>query len=277
MREKFHEILCVVLGKLTKKRMEFSMKCFFLSVLFAAFLTVPSPKQAVPILMYHDFTTDAAGEFAVTVDRFDEHLTALENAGYHTVTFADLIEYVYFDGDLPENPVVITSDDGYTGVLELAADCAAEHNMTLSCAIIGSLAGINGHFALDAPIPDNVEIISHTFALHDREGWNGIVCADSMFSGYRKILTEDCETMKQVCEERFPYTSSVLVYPHGTYSDKSEQILHDLGYAVTVTCDRGIAKVGKGDAESLYEMPRISVWQNITGEMLLEMIESSKK
>lgn len=253
------------------------MKRFFSALLFILLLAIPCRAQTVPILMYHDFTTNAAGEFAVRVSRFDEHLTALENAGYRAVTFADLIDYVYFDGSLPERPVLITSDDGYTGVLELAAPCAVRHGMTLSCAVIGDLAGVNGHFPFDTVIPDSVEIVSHTFALHDRAGWNGAVCPDAEILRYEQIVTEDCEAMKQVCGERFPLTASVLIYPHGSYSVESERIFHELGYVATVTCDRGIADVRRGEPETLYALPRISVWQDMTGEKLVEMIEFHKK
>lgn len=259
------------------------MKYILLLLFSAVFLLsscgsrTPENVRSVPILMYHDFTTGSPSAYAVTLERFDEHLTALENAGYRAVTFDDLINYVYFGGGLPENPVLITSDDGYAGVLTLAADCAARHSMPLSCAVIGSLSGVNGHFSFKEPIPDNMEIVSHTFALHDRAGWTGMVCPEADLWQYEQILAEDCAKMNEVCREAFPHTSSVLVYPHGAYSAESERILHKLGYVVTVTCDVGTAEIRQGEPESLYTLPRLSVWQNMTGKQLLEIIESHQK
>lgn len=244
--------------------------------LCAVLLAVPCRAERVPILMYHDISDTHTGDFVLPSSRFDEHLTALDNAGYCTVTFADLIDYVYYGGELPEHPVLLTSDDGYDGVLDPAASIAARHGMKLSCAVIGSLIGQNGHFPLTA-VPDNVEIVSHTYALHDRAGWNGVVCPDSDLLRYEQILTEDCGVMRQTCAEAFPYTSSVLIYPHGSRSPESERIFHSLGYVVTVTCEDGIADVRQREPESLYALPRISVWQNMTAEQLLEMIEFHKK
>lgn len=236
----------------------------------------PDSTAYVPILMYHNFTADdeSGSSFTVTISRFDEHLTALENAGYRTVTFADLIDYVYYGGELPERPVLLTSDDGYTGVPDLAAPCAARHGMTLSCAVIGALAGVNGHFSFDIPIPENVEIVSHTFALHDWNGSMGMI--GSGFHGYERLLTEDIGTMREVCGERFPLTSSVLIYPHGSYSAESERILHTQGYSVTVTCDHGVAVIRRGEPGSLYLLPRISVWRDTTAEELMELIAKSE-
>ncbi|MGN1346878.1 MAG: hypothetical protein ACI4V1_08830 [Eubacteriales bacterium] len=252
------------------------MKKILLTVILALLLIVPCRAERVPILMYHDFSDEYTGDFVVSSARLEEHLTALENAGYHTVTFAELIDYVYFGGVLPDQPVLLTSDDGYTGVLTLAAPCAACHAMKLSCAVIGSLAGVNGHFAFDVPVPANVEIVSHTFMLHDRSGWNGVVCPDGDVLRYEQILTEDCAVMRHTCAERFPYTASVLIYPHGAYSAESERIFRSLGYVVTVTCERGVADVRRGDAESLHRMPRISVWQSMTGEELLKGIQENE-
>ncbi len=237
----------------------------------------PEDTADVPILMYHDFTADeiSGNSFTVTLSRFEEHLNALEKAGYTSVTFAELIDFVYYGGELPEKPVLLTADDGYGNVIDLAAPCAGNHEMKLSCAVIGSLQGMNGHFAFDEPIPANLEIVSHTFALHDRDGAMGMIAHG--IAGAEFLLEDDIAAMRRACGERFPMTSSVLVYPHGSYSEESERILHEYGYTVTVTCDPGIAEIRKGDPESLYLLPRISVWQNTAAEQLMERLKETGK
>jgi len=251
--------------------------CFLLMTVLFLLSSCGMPADGtayVPILMYHDITADgeSSGSFTVPLSRFEEHLNALENAGYRTVTFADLIDYVYFGGDLPDRPVLLTSDDGYTNVMEYAAPAAARHGMTLSCAVIGALAGVNGHFSFDDPVPENVEIVSHTFALHDWNGAMGMI-ADGV-PAYESLLNGDIAAMREICGERFPQTASVLVYPHGSYSAESERILHTQGYTVTVTCDSGIAEIRRGEPESLYLLPRISVWRDTTAEEVIAGMES---
>ncbi len=243
------------------------MKKLPFSLLLTVLLALPCRAVRVPVLMYHDFTEDVPGTYAVTAARFDEHLSALENAGYTSVTFENLIDYVYFSGDLPEKPVLITSDDGYTGVLTVAAEVAGHHGMGLSCAVIGGLTASEGHFDPCGDIPDNVELVSHTFALHDRVDWDGVVCPDET-ERYAEILAEDCRKMSEILGE-----TPVMIYPHGAYSAESERVLHELGYAVTVTCDRGVADIRRGEESSLFGMPRVSVWQNMSGEGLLREIE----
>lgn len=234
----------------------------------------PEDTVYVPILMYHDFASgeSSGNSFTVPLSRFEEHLTALTEAGYTSVTFADLIGFVYFGGSLPEKPVLLTADDGYTNVVELAASCAGKYGMTISCAVIGTLEGKNGHFSFDGFLPENLEIVSHTFALHDRNGAMGMIAHG--IAGSEFLLADDIAKMREACGSRFPMTASVLVYPHGSYSAESERIFSENGYSVTVTCDSGIAEIRRGEPESLYLLPRLSVWRNTTAEELMEIVNS---
>lgn len=221
----------------------------------------------VPILMYHDFVKDnePCGEFAVTESRFCEHLAALKEAGYTSVTFEDLINYVDYGLELPDHPIILTTDDGYTGAVELAVPIAEKFGMTISCAVIGKMAGEEGHFSPEHPSVEKMEIISHTFDLHyaDEHGFGA-----ERVSG--ELLAEDCLKMNELAL-RFPMISKVFVYPYGAYSVQSEEILNELEYRVTVTCDKGTAKIEHGG--SLRRLPRIGVYQNMRAEDVLALIQ----
>lgn len=237
------------------------------AVFLCLLLTLPASAVDVPILMYHDFVEDSApcGEYAVTESRFREHLSALSEAGYTSVTFEDLLEYTDGEDDLPEKPIIITADDGYTGVAEIAVPIAEEYGMTLTCAVIGGFAGGDGHFSLDHRNVGKMELVSHTFDLHyDDELGRGV----ERVSG--EVLAEDCVKMRSLTD-RFPMMDKVFIYPYGAYSDESEEVLEKLGYRVTVTCDRGAAKIEiDGD---LMALPRIGVYQSMNAAALLAAVE----
>lgn len=249
------------------------MKRMLIAVVCTALLTVPCCAVNIPILMYHDISDCPASTNAYTLspELFDRQLRALHTAGYGTISFEQLIDYVYFDEELPDKSVILTFDDGYNGVIDYAAPIAEKYGMGLSCAVIGSLVGQNDHFSAD-DIPANVEPVSHTFALHDRYGYDGMIRALSDGTEYEDVISNDCAEMKTAFGDEFPTVSAVLVYPHGSYSEESERILHSVGYTVTVTCERGIANVCRGKPESLYALPRIPVWRDTSAERLLEMI-----
>ena len=72
------------------------------------------PVAAVPVLMYHHL--DQTGDSVVTVSEqlFEQQLDYMEENGYTTVSFDELIAYVNDENaELPQKPVAIVFDDGY--------------------------------------------------------------------------------------------------------------------------------------------------------------------
>lgn len=99
--------------------------CVLLAVV--AVPRTPAAQTAdVAILMYHAFTEDEAdtGSLYTLASEFARQLSALRDAGYTSVGYADLIEFVNGDGRLPEKPLLISIDDGYQNNLDLAAAAA---------------------------------------------------------------------------------------------------------------------------------------------------------
>ena len=73
----------------------------------------------VPILMYHYLSAPPPGadavrrSLSVSPETFAEHLRYLKEAGYETISLADLALALQIGHPLPERPIVITFDDGY--------------------------------------------------------------------------------------------------------------------------------------------------------------------
>lgn len=72
---------------------------------------------SLPILLYHginpktDFDQKTEG-YDVSLKNFYAQMLYLKSQGYHTITTADLTNYVTGEGQLPEKPIMITFDDG---------------------------------------------------------------------------------------------------------------------------------------------------------------------
>ncbi len=84
----------------------------------------PTPDGAarqvrVPILMYHYLSDAPPGadryrrDLSVSPAQFEQHLVYLREQGYQAITLYDLLYHLTQGAPLPENPVVITFDDGY--------------------------------------------------------------------------------------------------------------------------------------------------------------------
>src|SRR5262245_45871507 len=73
----------------------------------------------VPILMYHYISASPSATdrirygLSVPPEMFEAQLRLLSNHGYNTITLRELYEYLAIGTALPDNPIVLTFDDGY--------------------------------------------------------------------------------------------------------------------------------------------------------------------
>jgi peptidoglycan/xylan/chitin deacetylase (PgdA/CDA1 family) len=74
----------------------------------------------VPILMYHYISTAPSAQdrirygLSVPPEMFEAQLKLLKDNGFTTVTLRDLYEYLAVGTPLPEKPIILTFDDGYS-------------------------------------------------------------------------------------------------------------------------------------------------------------------
>lgn len=78
-------------------------------------------KPEVPVLCYHRITEGQKGDYTVTPATFSSHMKILADSGFHSISPAELYDYLVFDKALPEHPVLITFDDSRTEHSAIAA------------------------------------------------------------------------------------------------------------------------------------------------------------
>lgn len=263
---------------------------FFILLFVFLFLIVPvfadsdtdSDTAVVPILMYHHFTADPthANGNCITADAFAAQLAALSTAGYHSVTVADCVRFVDSGMPLPANPVLLTADDGYKSVLELALPIVDRYDFSLTVAVMGmhSIQDTDAisHFtmaeALSHPLANRLELISHTYNLHDADGMG--------VPGKLTLLPHDIDLMRGLSGSANTEIERVFAYPFGKWNRESERILRAAGYRATLAIRAGaysVAVLQYGKPESLYTMPRIAVDDSIDGAELTRILTQEVK
>ena len=244
-----------------------------LNFLCAVLLSAQTMQTArVPILMYHSFSAGVPeNEWQVSAGRLEEHLAALDQAGYVAVDLADLSDYVAGRTALPENCVVLTSDDGYAGVIEIALPLCEQYGMKLSCAVIGSAVTKRTHFDPAGCSSDILELTSHSFDLHRlTDGMSAIASAENL----PELLTDDTAAMNERFGTCDPMMRRAFTYPYGVYTADSDGILRELGFEMTLTCDPGCSEITCGNPDSLFGLPRVTVTESLTGEELLHLLKT---
>ncbi len=235
--------------------------------------------EAVPILMFHHFVTDEKecdSGTTITDKKFQEVLNEIEELGYETISFKDLIDFTEYKKELPNKPILITMDDGYKSNYEIAFPLLKEKNMKATVSIIGKSTKYTSSYLknktlehmswedLNEMIESGVfEVGNHTFDLHKLRSSggsrNGIT--KNFFESeadYSKVVRADIDSLENALKVNCNnYKNNVFCYPYGYYDKLSEAIISGLGYKVTLTTDEGVNYIKPGD--KLIGLKRINV------------------
>jgi peptidoglycan/xylan/chitin deacetylase (PgdA/CDA1 family) len=98
----------------------------------------------LPILMYHKVDRMPPGVHHprnyVLPEQFDAQLAALRRWGYQTISLADWTAY-RAGGSLPRRPIVLTFDDGYRSVQDVAWPILARYGFRATVFVVAGLLG----------------------------------------------------------------------------------------------------------------------------------------
>ena len=123
-----------------------------------------------PIMMYHHVSnvipTDVLG-MSLTVKNtlFQQQLAYLKQHHYHSITFNQLFDALYFGGPLPLHPIILTFDDGYKDVFTFAYPLLKEYGFTGTFNIISGYVQSPGYLSwgdIRGMLIGGMQIASHT-------------------------------------------------------------------------------------------------------------------
>ena len=248
--------------------------------------------RRVPVLMYHAFAeTEADSAYdIVSAARFEEQLSALSAAGYTPVSLEALRAWVLAGAALPEKPVVLTMDDGYASVWEIAYPILRSHGMRATSFAIGVSVGkdtykdtdtpITPHFGMDAIAEMEagglVSVQSHGYDVHEVEGLDpapvrpgALQRAGESETDYVNFLTADAQRMQTL----LPSGAGCFAYPYGSCDLRSEVILREAGVWCTLTTQEKTNVLVRALPQSLRQLGRFNVPGDMTGEALIALLE----
>lgn len=288
-------------------RSEFMRYIIGICALLALFLlSACNGSQAVPqskevmVLMYHDIREEPVyGNSAViSTEAFRAQMQALQEAGFETVTFCDLIAFVDEGRALPPNPIVITFDDGYRSNLELAAPILEAFGKQAIINVIGISRGRDTYRHTDIPIIPHfswdevrpwvergvIQIGHHSYDMHrwhrdTGEPWRDGVLPkeDECEQTHREALTADFERLSHAMQKELGIKALVFAFPYGLHCPQSEAVLQELGVRVTLATHPGFNLIEQGKPESLLLLNRINMTEEIDTENIAAFLDSFRQ
>ncbi len=251
----------------------------------------------LPVLMYHHFDTEISSDTVVSGEKFREQIAALKEAGYTSVTLAQMLDFVENAVPLPEKPVLVTMDDGYTSNLEIAAPILEESGMCATVFVIGINEGealyahsgqplLPARFSYEDAAPwvkkGVLDLQSHSMDMHQLAsyGYSGrdgmLPLQDESNEAYRRAIKEDAYLFRQRRKGRVSTELTALAYPFGYYSQETDDLLAEEGILFTFTTEAHCNRLYTGNYRSLRMLGRYNVTERITGEALVNLLDHAK-
>lgn len=200
----------------------------------------PKPKfnadAQVSILGYHDFTESGSGtDMKINIDKFRKQMQMLKDAEIPVISMRDYMEWKNGEKEIPSKCVVITMDDGWVGVYDLAYPIIKEFGYPFSIYLYKNYVNTGGRSLTFEQVREMMangcEVGSHSVS-HDFMARTRGRSAEQYETWLREELGESLRFLREhFGEDVLP----VFVYPYGNYNDQVVELAEEYGYQVGLT------------------------------------------
>ena len=223
------------------------------TIVFSAENSSGEERIFLPVIMYHSIHDGTPQNYVITPQQLESDLKYLSDHGYSSVTAQQLVDYTHDKGTLPENPVLITLDDGFYNNMYYLLPLLEKYDMNAVISVVGSF--VDNNAAADPHVPEysyltwndinelldsgRIEIGNHTYNMHSggsggRKGCS--INAGESCEEYADVLTKDISLLQSEIHENTGTTPIVFAYPYGYISKESIPVLKENGFMITLTC-----------------------------------------
>lgn len=205
----------------------------------------------VPILMYHHIGVNPKpgdpvwAALYITPESLENEFTYLDSHNFHVITLDELYSALSQGQSLPENPVVLTFDDGYRSFFDSAYPVLKKHNMKAIDFVITGAVGASAYLTWDEILQmDKSGLIQ--FGAHTRHHPNLPDLSQS-------LITEEIKGSKADLESHLGKKIDWFAYPYGSYNNFAISVVKDAGFKGAVSTIYSNIQT----KDSLFLLPRI--------------------
>lgn len=195
--------------------------------------------QTVPILCYHRFAPSCDSPLCMPADVFERQLRYLKENGYRVIGPEALAAFLDYRQPIPKNAVMISVDDGYRSVYNVAYPILKKYGFTATLFIYLDYVGVSSKAItwdqLRELKQNGFYIGSHSVAHSDlskqKKNEDG--------EAYLARLKKEIFRSKQVIDAKLGQDTLIFSYPFGRRNQTVVSLARQAGYKIAVTVDRG--------------------------------------
>lgn len=195
--------------------------------------------QQIPILCYHRFGDECESPLCVPARIFDRQMNYLKTNGFRVITPEDILAFLEYRAPLPKKSVMITVDDGYRSVYDVAYPILKKYGFTATIFIYTNFVGVSSKAItwdqLREMKTNGFTIGSHTIAHSDLSKQGD----DEDEAAYLRRLRHEIKQSKDLIDSKLDQDTMFFAYPFGRANGTAVMICHEAGYRLAVTVNRG--------------------------------------
>jgi peptidoglycan/xylan/chitin deacetylase (PgdA/CDA1 family) len=240
-------------------------------------LSAPTPNDAkrvasVPILMYHYISVPPTGSdryrlsLSVTPGNFDAQMAYLKQAGYHAVTLYDLYDFLTQGKMLPDKPIILTFDDGYTDAFTQATPILQKYGFVGTFFVLTGPADEGGsgeHLTWDQIVA--MSATGMDLELHSRDHVD-------LRNRPNDFLVHQIAGGKESLEAHINQPVRWFAYPSGRYDATVVRVLKSDGFWGAVTTQYGRTHTASG----FFDLERVRIDGSYTLNTFIKIVTESQ-
>ena len=195
--------------------------------------------QEVPILCYHRFGNGCDSPLCVSAQLFDRQMRYLHNHGYRIISPEQLLAFLEYREPLPKKAVMITIDDGYRSVYDVAYPILKKYGYSATLFIYTNYVGVSSKAITWKQLQ---ELKSNGFTI----GSHTIMHSDLSKQGehesneaYDQRLRRELFDAKKIIDKKLNQDTFFFAYPFGRVNTTAMIMAGQAGYRLAVTVNRG--------------------------------------
>ncbi|MEM7250209.1 MAG: polysaccharide deacetylase family protein [Pseudomonadota bacterium] len=193
--------------------------------------------QVVPVLSYHHFSAKG-GPLTVHPESFRRQLQYLKTEGFRAVSLADFKAFLAGQKRLPPRSVLLTIDDGYPSVYDIAFPLLREFAMPAVVFVYSDFVergGLTFEQLREMERSGLVDVQSHSKSHHDLTE----IRPDETPIDYEVRLAREVAVPKRRLERDLAKTITTMAYPYGATNRPLARAMKRLGMQLGFTVRRG--------------------------------------
>ena len=197
--------------------------------------------RTVPVLCYHQFSpgSRASNQVSVSERDFEQQMAYLADNNFQVIPLAQLEKMLARKLAIPPKAVVITIDDGYRSIYNIAYPILKKYNLPATVFLytdfVGGSAALSWKQLRELKESELIDIQSHT-KTHTSLA---LQRDDRDQASYQNRIRDEIFVAERALKKQLDIKARYLAYPYGDSSTYAVETLKKADYRLALTVKRG--------------------------------------